>query len=209
MFPMSRQEALGHYIFGACTSQGVTGCDHPRARTAEPEQSRCLDWQSIADFEKRTGTKIPSQFIGQLKGDIEQLQMIKDFQSKYAESKGSQGFKSLPPQNRAEAAIEYLQQHGHLPKDDLKLQGSCGVGYERCPDEPDCQCSVGCHERGHVEAEVGRTRKTSDTTKMTPARKQVDPHIGQLVDHYAQANGVPVSLARALVMQESRGQSQC
>lgn len=121
LYPMSRTEAVGHNVFGALFPRRASQEAITRAleRQNSNNPAALLDMQ-VKDYEKTTGQKVDPFLISKVKGDYDQLQMIKDFQRKYADSKGSTGFKSLPAKNRGEAAIEYLRQHGHIPKSDLK-----------------------------------------------------------------------------------------
>jgi hypothetical protein len=121
LYPMSRTEAIGHNVFGALYPRRASQEAITRALERQNQNNpiALLDMQ-VKDYEKQSGQKVDPFLISKVKGDLEQIQMIKDFKRKYAESKGSTGFKSLPAKDRGGAAIEYLSQHGHFPKEDLQ-----------------------------------------------------------------------------------------
>jgi len=132
IFPMSRQEALGHYIVGALwprhASQEALTSALERENINNPQA--LLDTQ-VKDYEKATGIKVPENMIAGIKGDLDSMQHIKDYQRKYANSIGSSGFRHLPPINKVESAIKYLREHHTAGVDEQTLQQ-----YEQAAQSP-------------------------------------------------------------------------
>lgn len=121
IYPMSREEAIGHFMVGSlyprrANQQAITkslereNSNHPLALI--PEQ--------VKTFEKLTGQKVPPEMVAAYQADLIATQQQKDFQHAYAQAHGQSGFKNLPAQNRAEAAVKYLTQHKLIPQSDLK-----------------------------------------------------------------------------------------
>lgn len=119
-YPMSRTEAVGHYFGGSLyprrASQEAITSSLERELQADP-----IAYMSTqaADYEKATGTKLPPALLAAVKGDIDTVEHIKDFQRKYADSHGSVGFRKMAGQDRLKAGIQYLEQHHILPPSDI------------------------------------------------------------------------------------------
>lgn len=121
IYPTTRLEAAGHFTFGSlfprAADQQAIGKALARQNVGNPA---AMIPQQIKDFKKATGQDIPPQLVSAYMGDLEAIQMQKDFQTHYADSHGASGFRNMPPQNKAEAALQYLTQHSHLPPDQLQ-----------------------------------------------------------------------------------------
>jgi hypothetical protein len=121
LYPTSRKEALGRFTVGSLyprkASQEAITRSLERERQNDPLAALP---DQIKRYEKASGEKLPPNFIGAIKGDIEAIQLQKNFQHDYAKSKGSQGFRNLPPINRAKAAIEFLEKYHRVPKSDVR-----------------------------------------------------------------------------------------
>lgn len=121
IYPTTRTEAAGHFTFGSlfprAADQQAVSKALARQNVGNPA---AMIPQQIKDFKKATGQDIPPQLVSAYMGDLEAIQMQKDFQTHYADSHGASGFRNMPPQNKAEAALQYLTQHSHLPPDQLQ-----------------------------------------------------------------------------------------
>jgi hypothetical protein len=69
--------------------------------------------QQVAMMQKR-GVNVSPHMISQVRGDMEAEAQMKLWQLNYAAAHGAKSFKSLPPINRFQAGVQFLQQHGHI-----------------------------------------------------------------------------------------------
>lgn len=120
VYPTTRREAAGQFFFGSlfprqANQQAIT---RSLERETSDQPLQRLDTEK-AEIEKRTGQKVPAEFIKAYKADVTELEKQKDFQHSYAADHGSQGFQNLPPQNRAEAAVDYLRRYSLITSDQL------------------------------------------------------------------------------------------
>lgn len=120
VFPMSRTEALGHYTVGAMFPRVADQAALTRSLERQQQNNPIARIPTdIKAYKKMTGSEMPADLVGAYKGDLEQVQMMKDFQTHYASTHGSSGFRNLPPANKVEAAIRFLEDHKLASKDDI------------------------------------------------------------------------------------------
>lgn len=120
IYPTTRKEALGQFAVGAtyprkASQEAITrslereGADNPIALIPE----------KLKEYKKLTGQSLDPQFVAAYEADIVNSQQQRDFQHSYADRHGQSGFRNMPPQNRAEAAVEYLRRHKLMPEKQL------------------------------------------------------------------------------------------
>jgi hypothetical protein len=121
IYPTTRQEALGHYIFGALYPRKAS--QETITATLQRElRSNPIDLYNLqaSQYQKATGEAVPPELAVKVKGDLDAMQHIKDFQKHYASTKGSTGFRSLPATDQLTAAIQYLEEHHKMAPADIE-----------------------------------------------------------------------------------------
>jgi hypothetical protein len=121
IFPTSRTEALGHYIAGSLyprtADQAALERTLERQQRGDPVARLNLD---AKQYKKLTGQALPQDFINAYKQDILKWTDMKKFQQSYASDHGHSGFRNLPPANRVDAAISYLNKLGVMDDQQAK-----------------------------------------------------------------------------------------
>jgi hypothetical protein len=122
IFPGTRREAIGHFVFGSLYPRKY---DPQAIQTAlermninHPEQ---LIEQTRKRYFQKTGQQIPKTVENAYRKDLKELKKQKDFKNDYADSKNASSFGKLPPANRAEAAIDYFEENNLKSKDSIAL----------------------------------------------------------------------------------------
>lgn len=120
LYPTSRSEAIGHFLGGSlypreADQQAITR-SLERQNRSDPN---ALIPTQVTQFKKATGTAMPKEMIDAYKADLLAIAKQKDFQNTYASSHGASGFRSMPPANRATAALEYLSQYHLISPSDV------------------------------------------------------------------------------------------
>jgi hypothetical protein len=129
VYPTSRKEAIGKYMFGTLFPRQADQAAITRAVERENVGARAnLIPQQIKQYKKMTGQDLPEEMITAYRRDLQMADDIKDFQRNYADDHGSQGFRNMPPINRVKAAIEFHRQAGvideqQLNRIEVSLQG--------------------------------------------------------------------------------------
>jgi hypothetical protein len=123
IYPTSKTEAIGHYVVGSMypreADQVALTKSLEREQQANPLARIPTD---IATYKKLTGSDMPQQLIVPYKLDLAKLADEKAFQTHYAQQHGQSGFRNLPPQNRLEAALQYLAKGYASPSDIQQYQ---------------------------------------------------------------------------------------
>jgi hypothetical protein len=113
IYPTSRSEALGRYVFGSLYPRKADSA--AIARTLERElrgDPKALMNLDIKQYKKLTGESVPPDLIADYKEDLKNWIALKKFQTDYAGKHGHSGFRNLPPANRVDAAIQFLDKQG-------------------------------------------------------------------------------------------------
>jgi hypothetical protein len=124
IYPTSRSEALGHFAVGALYPRRADQAAITRSLERENQNNPiAMIPTELKQFKKATGQDVPQELVTAYQADLAALQQEKEFKNSYASDHGSSGFRSLPPQNQAEAAYKYLTEH-HLisPQDSQAIQ---------------------------------------------------------------------------------------
>jgi hypothetical protein len=120
VYPTSRTESIGHFMIGGLFPRKADQQAITRSLQRENAQNpMALIPEQVKQFEKITKQKVPEQLISQYKADLEMIDELRNFQHGYASSHGSSGFRNLPPQNKLEAAIQWIEKYSHLPDDQV------------------------------------------------------------------------------------------
>jgi hypothetical protein len=120
IYPTSRLEAAGKFVAGGLMPRRADQAAITRALQREQaDHPAALIPTQVKMYEKATGEKIPQQMIGEYKADLEMIDELKTFQHTYAKRHGSSGFRNLPPQNKLEAAIAFLEKYSHAPDNEI------------------------------------------------------------------------------------------
>jgi hypothetical protein len=90
-----------------------------------------------AAIEKATGTKISDNFVGKYKGAVTTVEHIQQAQLKAAQDSGAKTYHSLQPEQKIQAAINYLQQHGHRPGEVQQMKISANQMLQQLNAAPD------------------------------------------------------------------------
>src|SRR5215472_10213570 len=113
IYPTSRTEALGSWIGGSMFPRVADATALQKA--VEREQMATPIARIPTDmkvYKQLTGQDIPQSLVQPYTQDLQGLQRLKDYQKSYAQSHGQSGFRNLPPQNKVDAAIEWLRRAG-------------------------------------------------------------------------------------------------
>jgi len=120
IFPTTRKEAVGRFVVGSLYPRKADQA--AITRSLERQQVNhpiAMIPERVKQFEKATGQKVPQEFIDSYVVDLIKYGIQRDFQKDYARDHGSSGFRNLPPQNQADAALEYVTKYQLMPKDQL------------------------------------------------------------------------------------------
>lgn len=172
LFPMTKEEALGHYVIGSMfprrASQVAIESSLEREARGNPVE---LFHQQLTQYEKSSGNKIPPSMQARIKGDIESMQEMKDFSDKYARDHGSTGFKNMPPANKAEAALQFLESHSHLSAAEIQgFQAAVKNAPNDAVLESLANAMFGATGIGQYKREWDRINATRKRTTLTPKR---------------------------------------
>lgn len=116
-FPGTRAEAVGHYVLGSLYPRKYD----PKAMQAALERMNInhpekLIPDLVKKYEKATGEKMPPELISAYRKDLHELKAQKDFKTSYAHDHNSPSYRRLPAVNKAQSAIDYLDQHHVVDK---------------------------------------------------------------------------------------------
>lgn len=121
IYPTSRKEAIGHFVGGSLYPRVADQAAITRSLERENANNPlALIPHQMEQFKKTTGQDIPQEFVDAYKADLAASAQQRDFQKNYAKDHGQSGFRSLPPQNKAEAALDYLKSHKLVSGAELK-----------------------------------------------------------------------------------------
>lgn len=180
IYPMTKSEALGQFMLGSLyprrASQDALRSTLERENQFDPQ---ALLPMQVQDYEKATGQKVPPGFIAKVKGDLDALQHVKDFQSSYADSVGSSGYRHLPAANHVEAALKYMTEHppAHMSPAQVKATVAQLQQMANTPNMPDSQLEDmantiwGSYGVGQYKREWDNMRGTIKDVKQTKKRK--------------------------------------
>jgi hypothetical protein len=120
VYPTSRAEALGRYSIGSLYPRVANQDAITRGLIRENQNNPvALIPHEVEQFEKLTGQHVPPILVRAYRADLIEVQQQKNFQLRYASSKGQRGFANLPATNRAKAALDYLEQYNKVPRAEL------------------------------------------------------------------------------------------
>jgi hypothetical protein len=120
VYPTTRGEAVGRFLGGGLYPRQADQAAITRALEREKRlDPAALIPAQVEQFEKAFKSKIPPQMIGEYKADLEMIEELRDFQEKYAQRHGSSGFRNMPPANKLEAAIDFVEHYTSMPSQDI------------------------------------------------------------------------------------------
>jgi hypothetical protein len=118
IYPTTKTEAVAQFTAGTLfprqSSQAAITRSLQRQNADQPE---LLIDDEVKAYQKATGQTVPKELIDLYKQDLEKVKQESDFQHSYAKDHGSQGFSNMPPRNRAEAALKYLEKYNYMTPD--------------------------------------------------------------------------------------------
>jgi hypothetical protein len=120
-FPGTRTEAVGHYVFGSLYPRKYD----PKAIQAALERMNVnhpekLIPEMVKKYEAKTGQKVPPELVSAYRRDLHELKAQKDFKSSFAHKHNTSSYRRLPAINKAQAAIQYLDENHVVPKDQIR-----------------------------------------------------------------------------------------
>jgi hypothetical protein len=65
-------------------------------------------------FHSRTGSQLTPALMGKIKGDLDAVHTRDLFQYQYAQAHGSKSYRSLPPINKIQGAIQFMTEHKYI-----------------------------------------------------------------------------------------------
>lgn len=120
IYPTTRKEAIGHFVGGSLYPRKASQAAITKSLEREGANNPlALIPDQVARYKKLTGDDLPPEFVAAYQADVVASQQQKDFQKTYAERHGQSGFRNLPPQNQAEAALEYYRRHKLISQREL------------------------------------------------------------------------------------------
>jgi hypothetical protein len=70
-------------------------------------------------IKKNLGIPVPPQMVAGYKGDIDALRARDEFRQSYANKHGGGSYRNLPPRNKVDVALAFLESHSHLPNEQI------------------------------------------------------------------------------------------
>jgi hypothetical protein len=121
IYPTTRAEAAGKFTFGSLYPRTADQMAIERSLVREHigNPAALIPYQ-IKQFEKISGQKMDPKFVDAYRADLKAAEKISLYQHNYAHDHGSSGFRNLPAQNRAEAALAYLEEEKLIPPDQVR-----------------------------------------------------------------------------------------
>jgi hypothetical protein len=130
------KEGFGPFLFGGLyPRKGKTQVMHDQAARERFREASPMRRLSIKTDERKQ--KIPLQvaalkkrkipvdkaLVAAYKGDLDAYQHREEFKLKYATDRGATSYRSLPPDNKIEAALAYLRDHSPLSDESIRQMG--------------------------------------------------------------------------------------